>query len=431
MANGELSLGQRLISRLVAEPSDQSPATQALIRRLIQTQNKPEDFEKNPLAAIGQSFLAGADLLGAAIGGTLRGGADLAVKGGKAVGKAAARAGQGAIEQITGQPIPEAKTTEQGIAEAAPAPQQVIQQTVQAAEQSLSPIEKAQLDEAKKGAKAQVQEAGTQVGFDEVGRQILAKGEQRLQQLQPDAEQREPAFKIEDPKGLIGRLFGQAQLNVDPDTGQVQAQRGGLFSTASVEGLAKQAALVQELAGQRPLQKGDRERLALEQASDMAKTLATAGLKGLSPEQSAKFSLLIEGQEAVKRIDQMLFQTSGADFGSDISALRFTPDLFKSDRARQLQLNLETAVDNRVRAESGALLNQDELAREARKLMPRLNESSDTYKRRILRSFNFFDRALNIADPRGIHRQTVSGAGLGSPALQQFIAQEKARRGIQ
>jgi len=221
-------------------------------------------------------------------------------------------------------------------------------------------------------------------------------------------------------------LQQQAQNLVQPATSML----GKLFEAAGFGTQTKAKQLnnllkAQGIIGEEPLQKGEKEKIGLEAVADLKKALATAGIEGLKPEQSGKFSLLLEGEEATRTIDNILFGGSG-DFSQDIRNLKFTPDFFKSDRSRQLQLALETAVDDRTRIETGAALQPEELEREAKKLMPRLNESTGTYRKRLGRSFKFFNRALNIADPSGIHRQRA----VGSDSFQSGINAEIKRRGL-
>jgi len=356
----------------------------------------------------------------------------------KAVGKGAQVAVQASplaiLSQLIGAAsvIPEQQKLQQAVQ--GTQTQQAGQQPTQAPEIT-DPFLKGAESELKKLGASSIQESSAEIGPEATAQAFQQKLNQQpaippVPQFnvgQQQAQQQQPLIRGEGFSNPLEFLFQQAGAFADPQTGQIVQRQGGLFnlqpSPSSVELLN-----LQKLLGRQPLQEGEQEKITLENAAELNKALQVAGTKGLGPEQAGKFSLLLEGEDAVREVDNILFGGTGT-FSSDVRNIKFTPDFFKSDRSRQLQLALETAVDTRTRIETGAALQPEELQREARKLMPRLNESEQTYQKRLRRSFNFFNRALNVADPSGKFREQASGR-VGSSAFNDAIDAEIKRRGI-
>lgn len=107
----ELNIVQRLLTSL-PESSEANQATQGLISRLIKLENRPEDFAKNPLKALGSSASGALDILGSALGASARAIPEAVVGTAQLAKPILEPLIRGASEQITGGPA-QAQTMEQ------------------------------------------------------------------------------------------------------------------------------------------------------------------------------------------------------------------------------------------------------------------------------------------------------------------------------
>ena len=169
-----------------------------------------------------------------------------------------------------------------------------------------------------------------------------------------------------------------------------------------------------------------KEELNISGALELQKALATKGLEGLPADQAGKFSLLMEGKDNVDTIDELL----GKGGRSLLASGKFSPDFLKSGDAASLDIAIKSAIDNRTRLETGAAMAPKELEREANKFKPRVGESVKAWKARLGRNYSFFERALNIADPQGIHRARAGASSNSNESeLQALLAEKQKRKG--
>ena len=149
--------------------------------------------------------------------------------------------------------------------------------------------------------------------------------------------------------------------------------------------------------------------------------------KPLPPEQGAKFSALLEGRDASKAISDMLL--NGDDPNGYIVGNQFTPDFFKGDGLRQYNTALEIAIQQKTRAETGATLGKGELANTIKRYQPRVGDSVKTISSRLKPLFGYFDRAIQIVDPSGVHQERANQTENKSKLLQALIAEKQRRVG--
>lgn len=210
-----------------------------------------------------------------------------------------------------------------------------------------------------------------------------------------------PTYNLQTPENLLQALFQQRSVTTDKQ-GNVTAKSPGMFNiTPSPNKEILALASMQELAGQKPLQKGAAMKMGLQGAIDIQKELAKGGsVDALTPENAGKFQLLSEGFEATGRIDQLL--------GDNVTAAMWAqgvPTFLKSQQGRLLESAIEVAVQDRTRIETGAALQPSELESTKKRFMPKKGDSINTALTRLKPLYDYFGGAMNIADPTGTHRQ--------------------------
>lgn len=185
-----------------------------------------------------------------------------------------------------------------------------------------------------------------------------------------------------------------------------------------------QIAAVQKITGTEPLQKGEREKLEMAGITSLATELAKKkSTDPLTPENAQKFSLLMEGNDSVLKINDLL----GSDITSKLLSLG-VPQFLKSQEAKELESNIEQAVQAKTRIETGAALQPQELKNTVKRYMPRVGDTQETARKR-LRSLNtFFERAINTADPTGEHRNRAAGSNKNIDV--NAAIEELKRRGV-
>lgn len=248
--------------------------------------------------------------------------------------------------------------------------------------QPTDPIQETRVGEIKKIGKEQIREAAQHgVPLE----QLLA------QTMQPTLRQR---FEGLNPLGRAREAFSSALLApIEQQEAQTNAQ--------IMQILLGQ----QELLGQKPLQKGERELAKLEFANKLALELNKAGsVDALTPENAGKFNLLIDGLNATNDISNML--------NSNITAQMFAqgvPSFLKSQDAKILQAAIERSVQAKTRIETGAALQPSELKSTSKRFMPQKGDTITTALRRLKPLSDYFQGSINVADPTGIHRQRATG----------------------
>ncbi len=254
--------------------------------------------------------------------------------------------------------------------------------------------------------------AGT--GVRQTGREATRKPvlQQGIQQAAP-----------QDSAGLLKRLGNF--LGIDPSKGLFSGggtdEQGNVIPRSGFFGLEREsgASLVQRqtaanLRTDAPLGRAKKEEIGLKTAREIGKVLAKQGAEGLKPEQSSKFTGLLEGRDDVIDIDSLLF---GDGFTGKIFEQNL-PTLLKSQRGRQLEIAIERAIQMKTRIETGAAMQPDELKSTAKRFKPKAGESEATARKKLRPLFDFLIRSIAIADPSGIHEQRAKG----SPA--RFLANQ-------
>lgn len=159
----------------------------------------------------------------------------------------------------------------------------------------------------------------------------------------------------------------------------------------------------QKISGQEPLQQGDREKAGLETAKSIAIELAKKGNPdALTPEASAKFNLIIDGNNATKEMADILVESPGVVWSA--------PSFLKSQKGRQYEAAVKRAIRNKLRLESGATIGDKEVDEEYKKYEIGKTDSKETIRRKLSPLNNFYEGSLNVADPTGVHRQRASGS---------------------
>jgi len=240
----------------------------------------------------------------------------------------------------------------------------------------------------------------------------------RKKQMEEAAQSGVPTEQLLDQAGLTQAItngfkreggFLHRPMQVEQETGKVHPEEilGGLIK-AHPDTTAQMLANIlkgQEITGQKPLQKGEKEKIKLEGAQAIAKELAKAGsVDALTPENAGKFQLLTEGYESTLAIDDLL--------GNNVTAALFAqgvPNFLKSQNAKLLESAIERAVQGRTRIETGAALQPSELKSTSKRFMPKKGDTIDTALRRLKPLYDYFYGAMNIADPTGVHRQRAKG----------------------
>ena len=282
----------------------------------------------------------------------------------------------------------------------------------------LNPMQENVLKTVKKVHAKQVEEA-MEAGAS--GEQVLADAGISISTNQPQPEISEEGIESADPLSvaLTGQqppeLFARKggflhrPMQVNRGTGEVHPEEilGGLIR-AHPDTTAQMLSNIlkgQEISGQKPLQKGEMEKIGIQGMIDLQKELAKAGsVDALTPEVAGKFQLLTEGYEATLAIDELL--------GNNVTATLFAqgvPNFLKSQNAKLLESAIERAVQGRTRIETGAALQPSELKSTSKRFMPKKGDSIDTALRRLKPLYDYFYGAVNIADPTGVHRQRAKG----------------------
>lgn len=195
----------------------------------------------------------------------------------------------------------------------------------------------------------------------------------------------------------------QAQELVKPATGPL----GKIFEAAGFGTQTKQRKLenlgkAQEIMGEQPLQKGRKEELAYTFANEIKKELEkNNNPDALTPEASAKFNLIIDGDKAVQEVASIL-QTNP-------NVVWSAPSFLKSQQGRQYESAVKRMIRNKLRLESGATIGDKEINEEYAKYRVGKTDSQETIRKKLNPLYEFYQGSLNVADPTGIHRKRASG----------------------
>ena len=128
------------------------------------------------------------------------------------------------------------------------------------------------------------------------------------------------------------------------------------------------------------------------------KALVEIGDKPLSPQQAGQFSGLANALEEVNQAERMILDAKGdvdrtVLFQSALN-LPFSP-------GREFNQVIDNAIATKLRIETGAAANKDEVVKIAGRFSPSINDSAKSIKGKFSRFRKFMQGAISLADPSG------------------------------
>lgn len=228
---------------------------------------------------------------------------------------------------------------------------------------------------------------------------LLAMAQQPQQPMQPQMTPiQQQAQKIAQPTtnpvmGVLDAVFGV----------------GTNYKARQLNNLGK----AQEIMGEQPLQKGRKEELTYTFANEIQKELLKKGNPdALTPEASAKFNLIIDGDKATQEVAGMLQDNP--------SVVWSAPSFLKSQQGRQYESAVKRMIRNKLRLESGATIGDKEVNEEYAKYRIGKTDSKETIRRKLNPLHEFYSGSLNVADPTGVHRERASGSSNKETTIGRF-----------
>lgn len=228
---------------------------------------------------------------------------------------------------------------------------------------------------------------------------LLAMAQQPQQPMQPQMTPiQKQAQQISQPTknpvmGALDAVFGI----------------GTNYKSRQLENLGK----AQEIMGEQPLQKGRKEELTYTFANEIQKELLKEGNPdALTPEASAKFNLIIDGDKAVQEVASIL-QTNP-------NVVWSAPSFLKSQQGRQYESAVKRMIRNKLRLESGATIGDKEINEEYAKYRVGKTDSQETIRKKLNPLYEFYQGSLNVADPTGVHRKRASGGSGKETTIGRF-----------
>lgn len=207
----------------------------------------------------------------------------------------------------------------------------------------------------------------------------------------------------------------QAQQIAQPTTNPVMGALDAVFGIGTnyksrqLGNLSK----AQEIMGEQPLQKGRKEELTYTFANEIKKELEkNNNPDALTPEASAKFNLIIDGDKAVQEVASIL-QTNP-------NVVWSAPSFLKSQQGRQYESAVKRMIRNKLRLESGATIGDKEVNEEYAKYKVGRTDSLETIRKKLNPLYEFYQGSLNVADPTGVHRKRASGGSKKETTIGRF-----------
>ena len=126
----------------------------------------------------------------------------------------------------------------------------------------------------------------------------------------------------------------------------------------------------------------------------------------------------------------------------------FTSNLFGGipfTEGRDVNRMIEDAVETKLRLETGAAANKDEVKRIAQRFRPSTADSDETIKGKLDGLERYMQQSFNVLDPTGEVRSHIIGSKIGAPPVsfdqayqelskkgmsKDHIFEELARRGV-
>jgi len=174
----------------------------------------------------------------------------------------------------------------------------------------------------------------------------------------------------------------------------------------------------QEILGEKPLQKGEREKQLMELDKELQK-LATTAPDALNIEQASKFAIITSGQKGLQQAASLL------DQNPNLLKTGNLPGFLKSQAGRQFVTAMESAYEGQLRAVSGATLGEEEIKRKVKQFGATILDSPETIRQKFSALNGFYNTAIRTADPTGIHRQRASNQTL--PGTLEIISIKQAK----
>jgi len=214
---------------------------------------------------------------------------------------------------------------------------------------------------------------------------------------------------------------GQVQPQIQPEQKPFEPQKvfsgpgeALLFALGEISGVPNQATYnvkqrMAEIERQSPMTEAKKQELEATGMIDLQKELVKKGTPdALSPEKAAKFSLLLDGQKAVGEAAQILFEDPSS-FKSRIQEYKLSPTFIKSQAGLKLKTAIERMYMAKLRLESGAAISPKEAKQEARKWVASVFATPKTAQDQLRPLFEFYESAINMADPTGTYRRQAKG----------------------
>lgn len=137
-----------------------------------------------------------------------------------------------------------------------------------------------------------------------------------------------------------------------------------------------------------------------------ASTQINIGDKPLNPQQAVQLSALVTSVDEIGQVEQILFN----DDGSVDRAALVTGSLgVPGTEGRRMDQIIENAIANKLRLETGAAANADEVEKIAKRFKPASFDSDESIRSKINRLRQFLQSAVNVADPSGNLQRRARG----------------------
>lgn len=133
-----------------------------------------------------------------------------------------------------------------------------------------------------------------------------------------------------------------------------------------------------------------------------------------SPEQAGRVSAINRSLADLSQARSLLVKDDGA---IDRTTL-FSANLFGGlpfSKGRDLNRYIEDAVETKLRLETGAAANKDEIRRIATRFKPSVKDADETIKGKLDQLEVFMRDAFNVLDPTGEVRARIGGQSAGTP----------------
>jgi hypothetical protein len=127
--------------------------------------------------------------------------------------------------------------------------------------------------------------------------------------------------------------------------------------------------------------------------------------KAMPPEQAAKLQMVQQGVNSVQQAEQMLFGADGKTFNRGMMAESNIPVLggsMPNSEGAGVRALLLTAIEARLRAESGAAVPPEEVKRAAERFMPNAYDSPEVARQKIMLLKEGLQGGIGLMDPHGV-----------------------------